>query len=124
MKVLLSIKPKYADLIFEGTKKYEFRRTIFKNADIKTIVVYASSPVQKVIGEFEIEAILNTNLSLLWKQTKEHAGIDKQYFLEYFINKEKGYAIKIKKTRKYRKPLCLREDFNLLPPQSFLYLNN
>ena len=77
----------------------------------------------KVIGEFEIEAILNTNLSLLWKQTKEHAGINKQYFLEYFINKEKGYAIKIKKPRKYKKPLCLREDFNLLPPQSFLYLN-
>lgn len=124
MKVLLSIKPKYADLIFEGTKKFEFRRTIFKNENIRTIIVYASSPVQKVIGEFEIETILNTNLSLLWKQTKEHAGIDKQYFLEYFINKEKGYAIKIKKTKKYRKPLCLREDFNLLPPQSFLYLNN
>lgn len=124
MKVLLSIKPKYADLIFEGTKKFEFRRSIFKNENIKTIVVYASSPVQKVIGEFEIETILNTNLSLLWKQTKEHAGIDKEYFLEYFINKEKGYAIKIKKTKKYRKPLCLREDFNLLPPQSFLYLNN
>jgi predicted transcriptional regulator len=123
MKVLLSIKPKYADLIFDGTKKFEFRRTIFKNENIKTIVVYASSPVQKVIGEFEIEAILNTNLSLLWKQTKEHAGIDKQYFLDYFINKEKGYAIKIKKARKYRKPLCLREDFNLLPPQSFLYLS-
>jgi predicted transcriptional regulator len=124
MKVLLSIKPKYADLIFDGTKKFEFRRTIFKNENIKTIVVYASSPVQKVIGEFEIETILNDDLVLLWKQTKKHAGIDKQYFFEYFINKEKGYAIKIKKTRKYRKPLCLREDFNLLPPQSFLYLNN
>lgn len=123
-KVLLSIKPKYADLIFDGTKKFEFRRTIFKNENIKTIVVYASSPVQKVIGEFEIEMILNKDLAVLWKQTKKHAGIDEQYFFEYFINKEKGYAIKIKKTRKYRKPLCLRDDFNLLPPQSFLYLNN
>ena len=124
MKVLLSIKPKYADLIFDGTKKFEFRRTIFKNENIKTIVVYASSPVQKVIGEFEIESILNKDLAVLWQQTKKHAGIDEQYFFEYFINKEKGYAIKIKKTRKYRKPLCLRDDFNLLPPQSFLYLNN
>jgi len=124
MKVLLSIKPKYADLIFDGSKKFEFRRTIFKNENIKTIVVYASSPVQKVIGEFEIESILNKDLAVLWQQTKKHAGIDEQYFFEYFINKEKGYAIKIKKTRKYRKPLCLRDDFNLLPPQSFLYLNN
>lgn len=124
MKVLLSIKPKYADLIFEGLKKYEFRRSIFKNTEVKTIVVYSSSPVQKVIGEFEIESILNDDLAILWKETKNYAGIDKKYFDEYFINKEKGYAIKIKKTRKYRKPLCLRHDFNLLPPQSFLYLIN
>ena len=123
MKVLLSIKPRYADLIFQGTKKYEFRRTIFKNTKIKTVVVYASSPVQKVIGEFEIETILNENVVSLWKKTKKYAGIDEEYFYQYFDNKEKGFAIKIKKSRKYRKPLCLREDFNLLPPQSFLYLS-
>lgn len=123
MKVLLSIKPKYADLIFEGTKKYEFRRTIFKNAEIKTIVVYASSPVQKVIGEFEIETILNEDIVSLWKKTKKYAGIDEEYFYQYFNCKEKGFAIKIKNFKRYRKPLCLKEDFNLLPPQSFLYLS-
>ena len=123
MKVLLSIKPKYADLIFEGTKRYEFRRTIFKNKEIKKIVVYASSPVQKVIGEFEIETILNEEIVNLWKKTKRYAGIDEEYFYHYFDNKEKGFAIKIKNSRKYRKPLCLKEDFNLLPPQSFLYLS-
>lgn len=123
MKVLLSIKPKYADLIFEGTKKYEFRRTIFKNAKIKTIIVYASSPVQKVIGEFEIETILNEDVVSLWKKTKKYAGIDEEYFYQYFDNKEKGFAIKIKNSRKYRKPLCLKKDYNLLPPQSFLYLS-
>ena len=123
MKVLLSIKPKYADLIFEGTKKYEFRRTIFKNTKIKTVIVYASSPVQKVIGEFEIDTILNEDIRSLWKKTKKHAGIDEEYFYQYFDSKERGFAIKIKNSRKYRKPLCLKEDFNLLPPQSFLYLS-
>lgn len=122
MKVLLSIKPKYADLIFEGTKKYEFRRTIFKNSDIKTVVVYASSPIQKVIGEFEIETILNEDIMSLWKKTKKHAGIDEEYFYQYFDNKEKGFAIKIKSYKKYEEALCLKNDFNLLPPQSFLYL--
>ena len=59
----------------------------------------------------------------LWKKTKKHAGIDEEYFYQYFDNKEKGFAIKIKNSKKYRKPLCLKQDFNLLPPQSFLYLN-
>jgi len=122
MKVLLSIKPEFANKIFDGTKKYEFRRSVFKNKTIKTIVVYASSPVQKVIGEFEIELILNEGLDSLWEKTKEYSGISKKFFFDYFINKEEGYAIKIKKATRYKKELCLKEDFNATPPQSFKYL--
>jgi predicted transcriptional regulator len=124
MKVLLSIKPEFAELIFEGKKKFEFRRTIFKKDNVKTIVVYASSPIQKVIGEFEIEDILNEQLSYLWKKTKKHAGIQEEYFYQYFGDKSNGYAIKIKNAMRYKKPLSLKDNFNVFPPQSFLYLNN
>ena len=123
MRVLLSIKPEFAEKIFAGTKKYEFRRSIFRNPEVKTVVVYASSPVQKVIGEFEIETIINAELQALWKQTKEYAGIGEEFFFSYFTNKESGYAIQIKKAIKYKKVLCLREDFNATPPQSFMYLD-
>jgi predicted transcriptional regulator len=122
MKVLLSIKPEFAERIFDGSKKFEFRKAIFKNQEIKTVVVYASSPMQKVIGEFEIDSIINDSLSGLWQKTKRFAGIHEDYFYQYFAKREIGYAIKIKKTKKYRKPLCLKKDFNLTPPQSFLYL--
>lgn len=123
MKVLLSIKPQFAEQIFNGNKKFEFRKTIFKNEDVKTVVVYASSPIQKVIGEFEIEMILNDSPDKLWKKTKKYAGIDEEYFYQYFADREYGFAIKIKKVKKYKKPLCLKADFNLTPPQSFLYLS-
>lgn len=124
MKVLLSIKPQFAEMIFSGTKKYEFRRSVFKNPDVKTIVVYASTPVRKVIGEFEIEAIINDELVALWELTKKYAGINEDYFFKYFSNKQSGYAIKIKNVTKYGKALCLREDYNATPPQSFMYLNS
>lgn len=122
MKVLLSIKPEYAEKIFNGTKKYEFRRAVFKNQDVKTIVVYASSPVQRVIGEFEIEKILNYDLHQLWQKTKEFSGISEDFFYEYFSNKERGYAIKIKETKLYDRSLNLKDEFNASPPQSFMYL--
>ena len=122
IKVLLSIKPEFAEKIFDGSKKYEFRRTIFKNPCIKHVIVYASSPVQKVIGEFEIDKILNYNIKELWKETSRYSGISQEYFYKYFIDKENGYAIKIKKIKKYEKALCIKKSFNLLPPQSFLYL--
>ncbi len=121
MKVVLSIKPEFANKIFDGSKKFEFRKAIFKNEKIKTIIVYASSPVQKVIGEFEIEKIINHDIDTLWNITQDFSGITEQYFYQYFVNKEQGFAIQIKKTKKYRNPKCLRADYNLLPPQSFAY---
>lgn len=121
MKVVLSIKPEFAFKIFEGTKKFEFRKTIFKNENIKSIIVYASSPVQQVIGEFEIDEVLRHDLNTLWILTQEHSGISEEFYYQYFANKEQGFAIKIKNARKYRIPKCLRQDFNLLPPQSFAY---
>jgi len=122
MKVILSIKPEFANKIFEGTKKYEFRRAIFKNPEVKKVVVYSSSPVQKVIGEFEIERIISHELETLWNKTKKYSGISEDFFFEYFGDKEYGFAIKIKNTKLYRTPKCIREDYNLFPPQSFLYL--
>ncbi len=121
MKVVLSIKPEFANKIFDGTKKFEFRKAIFKNTQIKTIIVYASSPVQKVIGEFEIERILEHDLDTLWKRTHALSGISKDFFDQYFADKEMGFAIQIKNVVKYKKPKCLKTDFQLHPPQSFAY---
>ena len=121
MKVVLSIKPEFAFKIFNGTKKFEFRKAIFKNSKIKPVIVYASSPVQQVIGEFEIEKIINEDIDSLWNLTQHFSGITEDYFYQYFANRDEGFAIQIKKTKKYRQPKCLRADYNLFPPQSFAY---
>lgn len=122
MKVLLSIKPEFAFKIFDGTKKFEFRKVIFKNPDIKTVVVYASSPVQQVIGEFEIDDILSFDPKSMWEITKQYSGISEKFFYEYFADRDVAHAIKIKKPRKYAKPLSITKDFNVSPPQSYIYL--
>lgn len=122
MKVLLSIKPEFAERIFDGTKKYEFRKAIFKNPNVKTVVVYASSPVQQVIGEFEIEDILSDDPAGLWEKTKEFSGISEEFFFDYFELRETGFAIKVKKPKRYKKALNLQTAFNATPPQSFRYL--
>lgn len=122
MKILLSIKPEFAERIFDGSKKYEFRKVIFRNPDVKTVIVYASSPVQQVIGEFEIEAILSDAPENLWKETQEYSGTSEKFFFDYFFERSVGFAIKVKKTRRYKKPLCLRKSYNINPPQSFCYV--
>lgn len=122
MKVILSIKPQFAEKIFDGTKKFEFRRTLFKNKTVTKIVVYASSPISKIIGEFEIEEILHADLDFLWKSTEEYAGISKQYYFDYFQGKKIGYAIKIKEAKKYKDSYSIEEKYGIKAPQSFAYI--
>ncbi len=124
MKVLLSIKPEFALKIFNGSKKYEYRRSIFKNQEISSVIVYASNPIKRVIGEFEIEEILHGKPQMLWIKTKSHARISERRFFEYFMNKSNGYAIKVKKSRTYDNPMPLKNFMVSSPPQSFMYIED
>ena len=122
MKVLLSIKPEFAHEIFLGTKRYEYRKTIFRQK-VKGVVVYASSPVSKVIGEFEIDEILHDDIEILWETTKSFSGITRAFFFSYFKSRESGYAIKIKSYKSYDDPMELRSVYGSHPPQSFAYVD-
>ncbi len=122
MKVLLSIKPEFAEKIFNGTKKFEFRRLIFKNSSVNKVVIYASAPISKVVGEFEIKSILKEDLEKLWTETNQFSGISKDYFFQYFQGKSEGYAIEIKQVLRYKNQLCIKESFGKVAPQSFAYL--
>jgi predicted transcriptional regulator len=122
MTVLLSINPEFAEKIFAGTKRYEFRKSIFKNTDVQTVVVYASSPVQRVIGEFTIDRILNDDLDSIWDETAPYSGITHDFYMSYFANKEKAYAIKIRSPKRYSHARKL-SDYNIhYAPQSFAYI--
>lgn len=52
MKVLLSIKPEFVEKIFSGEKRFEYRKSIFKQQNIDTIVIYSTMPVGMIVGEF------------------------------------------------------------------------
>ncbi len=124
MNVLLSIKPEFANAIFSGEKKFEFRRVIFKEKTVKKVYVYASKPIGLVIGEFDIEEVITEAPNSLWSITQSASGISKKYFDEYFKGKSLAHAIKVSAVREYSKPTTLMELFNMnRPPQSFMYVD-
>lgn len=124
MKVLLSIRPEFVEEIIKGKKKFEYRKKIFRRTDVQSIVVYATKPYGKIVGEFEIAEIIEQRVDDLWKETQQHSGITKEDFYDYFSNHEKGFAIKINNFIIYERPLDLNElDSNIkVAPQSFCYL--
>lgn len=122
MKVILSIKPLYAEKILNGEKTFELRKSIFKKSNISKVIIYASSPVSRIVGEFEIDTILHDEINELWNRTKDNNGVKRSFFYEYFENREKGYAIKIKKTKRYIETYNIVDKYGIKAPQSFSYL--
>ena len=119
--ILLSIHPKFVDKIMTGEKKFEFRRVIAKRNPNKTII-YSTSPVCKVIGEAEVEDIIIDNPEKVWKETKKFSGVEKEFYVEYFDNRDLAVAYKLKNVIKYISPIDLKDFGIKVAPQSFVYV--
>ncbi|CAN7642599.1 ASCH domain-containing protein [Phenylobacterium sp. LjRoot219] len=125
MKVLLSIKPEYVERIFDGTKRYEFRRRPYTNRNVKTVVVYATKPVGKIVGEFDVDDILGQAPDDLWRETAALSGISRDFFDAYFEGREVAYALKIGAVRAYAEPIAPEAVMeNFTAPQSYMYLSD
>ncbi len=114
------------NLIFTKKKKYEFRKIIPKNNLVKKVIIYATAPIKKVVGEFEINKIISLPPNKLWlkKEIRTTGGIEKKLFDDYFKDKKIAHAIEIKYVIKYSLPISLNSlgiNGNH-PPQSFMYI--
>ncbi len=122
MRALLSIRPEHARSILAGTKRFEYRRVPFAQP-VDTVVLYASSPLRLVVGEFRVRRLLQSTPGRLWRATHEHAGISRTHFYEYFRACDTAFAIEIAEARAYEKPFPLHRIYGSTPPQSFAYLH-
>lgn len=119
--MLLSIKPKYAKVILEGKKQYEFRKSRPKGG-VDRIIFYASSPQKEVVGEATIDKILEGTPKEIWEIAKTAAGITKKFYFSYYAGKDKAIAYKLKDVVIYEKPKALSDYGIHQAPQSFVYL--
>ena len=125
MNILLSIKPKYVDSIMSGEKRYEFRKTIFRNKNIKRAYIYSTAPVKKVVGTFLIGDVIEDYPNQLWERFHMFSGLSDKEFFNYFNKDKKGFAIQIESVKEFDIPVDPREiNPDFIPPQSFYYFEN
>lgn len=125
MKVLLSIKPEFAEKIFSGDKCFEYRKAAFRRAGVRTVVVYVTRPVAMIVGEFDVEEIISGSPDDVWFKTKEKAGITREFYDSYFARRNSAYALRIGRTCPYEQPVSPTEMFeNFVAPQSYMYVPN
>ncbi len=90
--MLLSIKPKYAKVILEGKKQYEFRKSKPKDG-VDRIIFYASSPQKQVVGEATIDEILEGTPKEIWEIAKTAAGITEEVLLFLLCWERKSHRL-------------------------------
>lgn len=124
--ILLSIRPQYADKIFQGTKTVELRRIRPKHIKKGVLVLmYVSSPMQSLAGAFKVDQVIEEPLSELWKRVHHKAGVTREEFDAYYNGVVSGVGIFFTEVWSFPDPIKL-EDLQeqitgFQPPQGFRY---
>ncbi len=113
--IYLSIKPEFVKLILEGKKNYEFRKYLPKK-DFKRIYVYETLPIAR------IKYVINIDKIFKYPKKIDEIGIGNKEFNNG--EKKSKYAYKIGKIMSLKKCIKLeelKEKYNFIPPQSYVY---
>lgn len=121
--ILLSVKPKFADLIVDGSKLVELRRAVPAQA-VGTIAIYSSSPVQAIVALANVKETIEASPSRLWSIAKDNGGgLTRTELMAYFDSKKTGFALMLENVRVFSKPVKPLKIFkSFSAPQSFKYL--
>lgn len=120
-RCLFSIKPQFAFKILSGEKVFEYRKNRTKE-DISYMVIYAGSPIKKVVGEVQVVDVFSGTPDNIWKLTSEFSGMDYYSYAKYFNGRDDAYAYHLQYPSRYN-PYKNLVDFNITrPPQSYQYL--
>jgi len=120
---LLAIHPEHATAILEGRKTVEFRKRAMDHS-IEQVLLYATSPAQKIVGAFRIARIDQGSPTAIWIKHGGCGAIPRRLFRDYFSGSSTAVAIVVGSAIAFTTPLSLGALPSGPPaPQSFVYLS-
>jgi len=122
--LLISIKTQNANQIFNGSKKFEFRRRSIgdKNCN-KKIFVYSSEKDKSIIGYIIVDKILKGDLKYLLEVTNYANNKD---IINYFEGCNQCFALHISEVHRFLEPINIDDIKNnykdFVIPQFYRYI--
>lgn len=124
--VLISIRPEYAKKILIGEKRLEFRRR-WTSKQVSCLVIYVTSPVQRIVAATHVEKVHWGSKNHLWELAKKKGGgISRRKLFAYLEGRSEGAAIELATVSNFSKGALKPSQVfgeNFRPPQSFRYLS-
>lgn len=126
--LLLSVRPRFAELILVGAKTVELRRVRPNIPPGAVALIYSASPICALVGVGAIVAVHVDDRDRIWHRHGELTGITRAEYDEYFKGSPDAVAIALRAVRRLPRPLALpqlRQGYAWFrPPQSFRYLTS
>ena len=121
MNLLISIKPRYTQMIFTGAKRVEYRR-VKPSRPFDRVYIYETRPTSAVVGYMDIRSIIHGTPRDIWKKTRELSCMDMDDYMEYFSGSRQAVAFIIRNSRWYFEPRRLgTHGLPSVVPQGYIY---
>lgn len=121
--ILISIKPKWAERIYNGTKTLELRKRMPKIPVGTVCLIYESYPVHMVTGYFIYAGAYRFRVDDPSWHLLAAANIVLLAFQWYYSGRTYGYAWTIDQPTKFDKPIELSDLEVKRAPQSYQFTN-
>ena len=126
--IIISIKPEFANKIFDGTKTIELRKSSPKANEGDMMIIYSTSPEKAILGICRIKGVIKSTPSELWLRFSDSFGIDKKRYNDYYSDANSAVGIVLNDAKRFKNKIPLnifKELFpNFSPPQTFKYIES
>jgi predicted transcriptional regulator len=126
--VLLSVRPRFASALLEGSKTVEVRRRRARIDDGTVCLLYASSPASALVGAIRIKTIEAADSDALWIRHREAMGLSRDEYEEYLAGASQPCAIVVAAASAFARPVPLLElrlrHSGFVAPQSYRFLQS
>jgi len=123
--LLLSVRPRFARGLLDGTKTAEIRRRFPDVPEGMTVVIYSTSPEKAVLGTMRARRLVRSNSQDIWRDYSGVIGIQQAELDEYLEGARECSVLELDTPTRWPRPVALAELRHILhlePAQSFRYL--
>lgn len=124
----MSVHPRYATALLDGTKTVEIRRSRTRLTAGDVVLIYATSPVRQLVGAVTVTGATTRAPSTIWGTVGTQTGLRRSEFDSYLDGSATATAISVADRRTFPDPVPLAElrarQPGFVVPQSYRYLDS
>lgn len=125
--LILSVKPKYAARILDGTKITELRTRHVAVPEGTTLIVYATSPQRAIVGTARLQRVMVAAPEAAWEAAGDALALDRREFDGYTCGRSAVSLLFLEAVTPLDHPIHLtdlRNGHRFHPPQGYRYVSS